>query len=80
MLIVANQVLFIQAYLNSILNKQREIKIYPVLIKQKVLVRNPGWEKHEQILEDFIYKNKYEKVWDNKKFEILISNSHYLNE
>ena len=59
---------------------EREIKIYPVLIKQKVLVRNPGWEKHEQILEDFIYKNKYERVWDNKKFEILISNSHYLNE
>jgi hypothetical protein len=54
---------------------EKNIQVKPIVIKEKVLVRNPGWEKQGVIMEDFLRKNEYIKIWENNKFEILVPNN-----
>lgn len=54
---------------------EKNIQVKPIVIKEKVLVRNPGWEKHGEIMQDFLRKNEYTKIWENNKFEVLVPNN-----
>ncbi len=62
-------------FYNHIGQAEKCIQVKPIVIKEKVLVRNPGWEKHGEIMEGFLKRNKYKKVWENNLFEILVPNN-----
>lgn len=48
----------------------------PVIIREKEINNNPGWERHLAILNSFVSRNSYLSAWENEKFEILIPSNY----
>lgn len=58
---------------------EAEIDTMPIVIREKGIIKNPGWNRQLEIFENFISRHKYNVVWESEKFEILVPGNYDYN-